>query len=74
MKEWVKNRLVEDAHQAHKMWSVRSAVFWAGFAGFWAAFPAFQNFLPPLLFAGLSVVFSIVFCIARLTNQPGLEK
>ncbi len=57
---------------AHKLWSIRLALFWAAFSGMWVALPAFYGFLPPLWFAALSVAFSLIFCIARLTNQPGL--
>ena len=57
---------------AHKLWSVRIALFWAVVAGLWVALPAFQGYVPPVPFALLCVGFSLAICVARLTNQPGL--
>ena len=57
---------------AHKMWSVRIAIFWAIFGGLWVAVPTFQNYLPPFYFACVCVGMSLAICFARLTNQPGL--
>lgn len=57
---------------AHKLWTVRIAIFWAIFGGLWVALPAFQNFLPAFWFAVACVGFSLAILFARLTNQPGL--
>ena len=57
---------------AHKLWTVRIAIFWAIFGGLWVAVPAFQNYLPAFWFACVCVGFSLAILFARLTNQPGL--
>jgi hypothetical protein len=67
------NYLDPDWKVAHKLWSVRVALFWAAMSGLWVAFPAFQGFVSPVQFALLSITFSLIMCIARLTNQPGLS-
>ncbi len=57
---------------AHRLWSVRIAIFWAILGGLWVALPAFQSFLPPVAFAALCVAFSLAILFARLTNQKGI--
>jgi hypothetical protein len=66
------NHAVSDWRDAHKMWSIQIAVFWAVVAGVWMALPAFQDRLDPFWFAALCIVFSLAICFARLTHQPGL--
>jgi len=57
---------------AHRLWSVRLAVFWMIFSGLWVALPAFQGWLPPLRYALVCIGFAVAIGVARLTNQKGL--
>lgn len=70
---WIKSHIHPDAEHWRKLWSIQLALFWAAFSGLWVAWPAFQSFMPPLYFAGSCIAFSLVICVARLTNQPGLN-
>ena len=58
--------------QFHRLRSVQVALFWAVVAGAWVALPAFQGMVPPGVFAGFCIAFSLAICFARLTKQPGL--
>jgi len=73
MKTWLDRHAIPQWRIAHRLWSVRIAVFWSVFSGLWVAFPAFQGAMPPVLFAELCVGFSLAILFARLTHQPGLD-
>ena len=68
----LKVSLAPEAKVAHKLWSVQLLLFSAGFEGLWWAMPAFQELLPPLTFALCCVGISLLICICRLINQPGV--
>jgi len=73
IKAWLDKFADPDWRSAHKMWSVRISLFWAGLSGLWVALPAFQGVVDPFVFVILCIVVSMVVCIARLTNQQGLS-
>lgn len=64
---------VDNWRVAHKLWSVRIAIFWSIFSGLWVALPAFQGVISPIYFALLCIGFTLTLLFARLTHQPGLE-
>ena len=70
---WLVNHLDPDWKVAHKLWSIRVALFWAVVSGLYVALPAFQDWVSPVKFAVICVGFSLAICVARLTNQPGLD-
>lgn len=69
----IKHCLDSDASIAHRLWSVWVALFWGLFSGAYMALPVFQDAMSPWTFALLCVVMSIVFVVARITKQPGLD-
>lgn len=68
---WLIKHLDPDWKLAHKMWSVRLAVFWAVIAGAWTALPAFQSYVHPVVFGLLCVGMSLLILVGRLTKQKG---
>lgn len=58
---------------AHKLWTVRIAIFWAIVSGLYYALPAFQEWFSPIHFALLSVGFSLALLFARITKQTGVD-
>ena len=73
MKAWADKWLVPEWRLAHRLWSVRIAIFWSLVSGLWVAWPAFQYYVTPLPFAISCMIFSLVMLGARLTHQPGLD-
>lgn len=66
-------KLIPEWKQAHKLWSIRIALFWAGVSGLYYALPAFTEYFSPINFALLCVGFSLALCIARVTHQTGVD-
>lgn len=77
MKQWLAGKLdawaVPEWRRAHKLWSVRVAVFWAVLSGAYVALPAFMGAMPPWVFALLCVGMSVALVLARLAKQPGAD-
>lgn len=70
---WLIRHLDPDWKIAHKLWSVRIAVFWTVLSSLWIALPSFQGMVDPYVFACISVGFGVAMLAGRLTNQPGLN-
>ena len=56
-----------------KAWSIRLSILFAAISGLYAAWGAFQWVLPPYAYSGLSILMSILICVARITGQKGLD-
>jgi hypothetical protein len=69
---WLIQHLDPDWKVAHKLWSIRVALFWMLVMGAYMALPAFQDWMPAPYFAGLCIFGTLTIGIARLTNQPGV--
>lgn len=69
----LKQHLIDDLHRAHKLWSIRTALFWGAVCGLYAAWPAFQGAIPAPVFAGASVLMCMSIAGARVLKQPGAE-
>lgn len=70
---WLIKHLDPDWKVAHKLWSIRIAVFWMLMTGAYMALPAFQDYMTPFHFLYVCLAFALAMGIARLTNQPGLS-
>ncbi len=70
---WLFKHLDPDFKVAHKLWSVRLALFWMVVMGAYMALPAFQDRVTPEHFLGLCIFGTLTIGIARLTKQPGLD-
>lgn len=68
-------RLIDDWRALFlQLWSIRLALLLAALSGLYAAWPAFQDVLPPIPFAIVSMVLSMVIVGARITKQKGLDE
>lgn len=61
-----------------KLWTIRIALFWAGFAGLVGVYPYFGGIVPntPLaiaLFAASNVIMCMVLVVGRMVDQPGVK-
>jgi hypothetical protein len=56
------------------LWSVRFALLSAFFGVAEMVLPQLQSFIPPLWFAGLSVVTALAAAVSRIIAQPGVFK
>ena len=65
--------LIPEWRIAHRLWSVRIAVFWTLISSLYMALPAFVDLVPPWAFAALCIAFGLAILGARLTHQPGLK-
>lgn len=66
--------LIEDWHKLlFRSWTNRIALFWGGVCGLYAAWPALQYSVPPILFALASVLMCMGIVYARVTKQPGVS-
>lgn len=63
-----------DARYWHRLASVQVSIVGAALSGLWAAIPAFQYLLPPIPFACVCVIVSILVVIVRLIDQPSIPK
>lgn len=66
-------KLIPNWKKAHKFSSIQLGLLSAVFSGLWVALPAFQELLPPLKFAGLCIVVSLIACVLRLIHQPAVH-
>lgn len=67
-------RLIDDWwNEAKRLWSIRIALLWGAVCGLYAAWPAFQDMLHPILFAAISMIIAMAIVAARLTHQPGAD-
>jgi hypothetical protein len=77
MRQWLIGKLdaraVPEWRRAHKLWSVRVALFWATFGGIYMALPAFMGAMPPWVFGLLCIGMSVTWVLARITKQPGSD-
>ena len=64
--------LIDNANQAHKMYSVIGAVLLAGFDAAHLALPSMQEFIDPPMFAAINLVAAVGIAIARVLKQPNL--
>lgn len=60
--------------EIRRLWSIRLAIFWGALSGLYSAWGAFQEVLPPYLFAGVSMIMCAAIMGARLTKQPGADE
>ena len=69
MIEWIKSKLVPDAKQAWKWFSVQAAAIAAALPLAWPQLPSdFQNAIPGGLITAMSVV-SLIAIVGRLVKQ-----
>ena len=61
-----------DAKYWRMLWSVRFALLSAVFGGLWTAIPAFQWYMPPVVFGALSVFFALGYVGFRLVDQQNV--
>ena len=54
-----------------RAWSVRVALLGTALSGLYLAWPAFQDTLPPIAFAGVAMALNLAMFILRLMRQPG---
>lgn len=71
---WIKAHLVDDCKSAHRLWSIQLAIFWGAFSGLMWVWPELAAYIPLPAFFGLSILFSVVLGVARVTKQPGLDQ
>jgi hypothetical protein len=59
---------------AHKLWSVRLALFWGALAGAVTAFASVgENLVDPYVFIGICAAGFATIAAARVLKQPGLS-
>lgn len=73
MISWIKAHLVDNCAVAHRLWTIQLAIFWGAFSGLMLIWPALMSFIPLPVFFSLSILFSVILGVARVTKQPGLE-
>lgn len=67
--------LIDNWHKMlYRLWSIRIALFWGAVCGLYAAWPAFQDIVPPIIFAGISMLMCMAIAGARVMKQPGIEE
>jgi hypothetical protein len=64
--------LIDNADQAHKMYSVIGAVLLAVFDTVHVALPSVQDFISPATFAAINIVAAVGIAVARVLKQPNL--
>ena len=64
---------ISDWRDSPRFWSVQVAIFWGVFSGFYLALPVFQLWLTPERYIVLCIVMSVIFVLARVTKQPGMN-
>lgn len=69
----IRSRLIADFGKAHRMWSVRLALFWGALNGAVIALAVFADVINPWLFLTLNMIGYGAIAIARVTKQPGIE-
>lgn len=86
MIDWIRDRLVDEARQAWRFWSIRfnaiglAILGWVQFdpvsaLAVWNMMPAnVRAVLPPHLLTFIAFVFFALAMLARVVKQPGLEK
>jgi hypothetical protein len=52
-----------------RLWSVRMALLLAATNGLYVAWPAFQETMSPITFAGISIFLSMMIVVLRLIKQ-----
>ena len=66
-----------DAHQWHRLWSVRTAVVGAAFSVASVVFPGLLGTLSPVEhpyhYVGISTAFFLITVLARVVDQPSLD-
>ena len=67
-------KLIPEAKQAGKLWSIRLAAVSAALAAAEASLPLWQGLVPDGAFAVLSSVVAIAAAIARVIRQEGLHR
>lgn len=67
-------RLIPEAKQAAKLWSIRLAAISAGLAALEASLPLWEGVVPDGAFAVLSSGVAIAAAIARVIRQEGLTR
>ncbi|CAH0532155.1 hypothetical protein UAM5_00038 [Ralstonia phage UAM5] len=66
-------KLIENAAQWHKLWSIRFAVLSAVLAAAEASLPLWHDLVPPHIFASLSTLCGIASAVSRVVQQPALS-
>lgn len=67
-------RLIPEAKQAARLWSIRLAVISAVLAAAEASLPMWDDILPVGIFAALSSGVAIAAAVARVIRQEGLSR
>lgn len=68
-------KLIDNWHrEILRLWSIHVSLFWAGVAGLWGCWPAFQDALPPGWFALTGIFLSMAIVAARLLKQSDPEQ
>jgi hypothetical protein len=67
-------KLIPEAKQAAKLWSIRLAAISAALAAAEASLPLWQGLVPDGVFAVLSSVVAIAAAVARVIRQAGLSR
>ncbi|WP_237673516.1 hypothetical protein [Vreelandella profundi] len=66
-------KLVANAHNASRMWSIRLAVLSAVLAAAETTLPLWSGVIPPGAFAALSSGFAVAAAVARVIKQANLD-
>jgi hypothetical protein len=66
-------KLVSEAKQWHRLWSVRLAVLSAALSACEALMPIWQPHTPPGVFAALATLVGIAAAVARTVKQESLR-
>ena len=66
-------KLVPEAKQAHRLWSVRLAAIAAGLAALEASLPLWDGVVPDNVFAAASSIVGVCAAIARVVRQEALS-
>jgi uncharacterized membrane protein HdeD (DUF308 family) len=61
-------------HVAARAWSVRLALLAAVMGAIAATLPLFSSLIQPAIFGWLSMLAAIATAVARVVDQPGMER
>ena len=67
-------KLIPEARQATKLWSIRLAAVSAGLAAAEASLPLWSSVIPDGAFAALSSLVAVAAAVARVIRQESLHR
>ena len=73
LRDWLDAHAIAGWRQAHRLWSLRVALFWLALNGALMGLSAFAYSMDPWLYLALNVVGWIAIGLARIYHQPGLD-